>query len=351
MKNTWLRFKLLYIILFSLLFLQFILPHWNAALNTYHKFIYPQLLKFANITWAKSFIPWGDILYILFIFLSLYYLFLFFIAYKKKKLKAWIIKLLTTSSLIYLFFLFFWGINYHIPKMENSKENKNKLSTVHIINLHHFFIDQIDEKQLYNAINLDFSSVLNDAINIQKSHSDLVNNWNLKPSLFSFWIERSGTSGYYNPFTFESYVNKNLPKSILPFVCLHELAHQAGVAKEGEANYFAYSIAKKSKNIYFKNAAYFQGFIYTSSYLKRNTPELYERIFNNLPKEISDAYQEYLDYVNKHSNSPLKFTSKIFDTFLKTQGQKEGIKSYSLFLDWIYLEEKEIHEGFPPYQQ
>lgn len=349
MKNTWVRFKLLYIILFLLLILQFLLPKWNTALKIYSESIYPTLLKLANISRAKSILPWGDILYLLFIFISIFFLYATFIAFKRKKLKVWFINSFSIALSIYLLFLFLWGINYHIPKLESIKEPTTKLTTVEILNLHHFFIENMDEKQLKKINDVDFSSILLDATNIQKSYSELNINWSLKESMFSFWIDRSGTSGYYNPFTFESYVNKNLPKTILPFICLHELAHQAGHAKEGEANFFAYLIAKESNKIHFKNAAYFQGFIYTSAYLKKSIPEIHKTIIKDIPETISEAYLEYLSYVQKHQNSPLKRTTKVFDTFLKIQGEKEGIKSYSLFLDWIYPIEKKSWEEIPPY--
>ena len=142
-------------------------------------------------------------------------------------------------------------------------------------------------------------------------------------------MERIGVEGYYNPFTGEGQVNKELPGFVLPFVISHEMAHQAGIAAEDDANLMAYAVGTTTTDSSFRYSAYLNIWAYTNNRLYRRDSTLanqHEAALNPLSRAHLDTLEQL---ARKYHNEAARYSSAFYDGYLKLQKQKQGIRSYA----------------------
>jgi hypothetical protein len=165
-----------------------------------------------------------------------------------------------------------------------------------------------------------------------------------KQSLFSLPLTYMGFGGYLNPFTNEAQVNSKLPMYGFPNVVCHEMAHQIGYASESECNFIGFLACIKNKDAYFQYAAYVTALHYCleNVYLKDETqfkvlkPLINNGILQNY-KESELFWEQYDTFIDKGFHL-------FYDQFLKSNQQKDGIESYSKFVNLLinYYKGKEI---------
>jgi hypothetical protein len=68
--------------------------------------------------------------------------------------------------------------------------------------------------------------------------------------------EWAGVSGFYFPFTAEPHVRGGIPAVNAPKILAHEMAHQRGVAQEGEANFWGFLAAASASDPLARYSAY-----------------------------------------------------------------------------------------------
>ena len=149
-----------------------------------------------------------------------------------------------------------------------------------------------------------------------------------RPALFT----ALGLAGLYFPFTGEAIVNPEDCPDTLPFTICHELAHQAGVTREGEANYCAFLACEAGGDASFRYSACFTTLLYAMKALRsidrigwlkalsRMSPALYSRFIraNGLASEQPVGARAAQQIVS--------------DAFLRLSGDREGIASYERVL-------------------
>ena len=153
---------------------------------------------------------------------------------------------------------------------------------------------------------------------------------NIKLSLFSSIISSFGVTGYYNPFTGEANLNKYIPDSIFPFVSCHEIAHQKGYAKEQDCNLIAFLVCNKSDIPYVRYSAYLSVLRYVLSDVYYIDKMEYKRISSKLSyfvKKDIDQIKKF--FISRRSKVLDYIFDNIFNTFLKINNQKDGIRSYN----------------------
>ena len=77
----------------------------------------------------------------------------------------------------------------------------------------------------------------------------------VKFARFPEWMTLTRTAGIYIPLTGEAILNPREPAFSLPFLALHEIAHQSGLMNEGQASVRAYLWAMSSGNSAFRYSA------------------------------------------------------------------------------------------------
>lgn len=141
-------------------------------------------------------------------------------------------------------------------------------------------------------------------------------------------------SGVYTYFTGEANVNTNFPDYCIPYTAAHEMAHQRGIAPEDEANFMAYLICIESENGYIRYSGYMNMFEYMISALYRADKTLYKKLMADAPVSVKNEMSAYNDFFEKYEKNIVATVSEtVNNTYLKSQGQTSGTKSYGLVVD------------------
>ena len=141
----------------------------------------------------------------------------------------------------------------------------------------------------------------------------------------------TGISGVYTFFTGEANVNTNFPSYSVTFTAAHEMAHQRGVAPEDEANFMAFLACYTSSDSYLKYCSLVEIANFLTNTLYHKDRALFEEARSYFSEETIDEYRNYSEnYEPYRDNIVNDAASEINDTYLKAQGQKDGIASYSL---------------------
>jgi len=157
---------------------------------------------------------------------------------------------------------------------------------------------------------------------------------NLKYVTLSKAMTYTHISGVYTFFTGESNINVNFPDYTIPFTAAHEMSHQRGIGPENEANFMAFLVCLESDDPYIKYSGYLNVFEYVLNALYQADTNLYSSLLNEIDYRVryemiaySEFFKEYRDTVAS------EITGTINDTYLQSQGQTAGSKSYGMVVD------------------
>lgn len=157
----------------------------------------------------------------------------------------------------------------------------------------------------------------------------------VKSSLFGFWGNYLGYTGYYNPFTGEAQVNTAVPLFIQPYTSCHEIGHQLGYAKENEANFAGYLSARSSTNPAFLYSVYFDLYTYGRPYLYFTDSLALRRTDSLLRPGIRADFRELRKFYLAHSNPVEVIIDKAYGQYLKANEQPAGKITYGEVILWL----------------
>lgn len=341
-RNNKLRLTLL-ILLIVLFLLSFFFKN-KTVFNTYENYLflpYQQLRSFIlnNIPFSV-----GDILYLLVMVLllvSIFRLFKFTILYRSRRNK--LNKLLATSvvSLLFLYILYFysWGANYTRTKIWRPTEDTAWTRT-HLEALNDTLINSLnvlsytEEHHGLAEMNAKVRKVYKDRI------SERVPRLMVKPTLFGNAIYYFGIQGYYNPITGEAQFARSLPSFMWGFVIAHEMAHQTGIAAEGEANFMAYVMCVKSEDPQLQYSGYFNLFLYANRELARYDSATAANKRNLLQSGVIEHLKRLEAHRMQYKSIFRGTILSIYNWMLQSQGQAKGLKSYGDITRLVYLWER-----------
>tara|TARA_B110000211_G_C14059221_1_gene544767 strand:- start:1655 stop:2227 length:573 start_codon:yes stop_codon:yes gene_type:complete len=163
----------------------------------------------------------------------------------------------------------------------------------------------------------------------------------LKNSLWSTLLSYMGYSGYLNPFTLESHVNKKIPHFNYITTAAHEMAHQLGVAAENEANFIAFYITIKNPDPFIKFSGYSFALRYCYADLYIANPEKAKELIAQLKSGIIKNFQEQSAFWRAYQNPFEPYLKKGYDSYLKANGQDLGIQSYNAMVPLVIAYSKE----------
>ncbi len=178
---------------------------------------------------------------------------------------------------------------------------------------------------------------VNDAFDKFAAEKDFITHFSSKPKaiVLSEPMTYTHISGVYTFMTGESNVNVNYPDFLVPFTMAHEMAHQRGIAREDEANFVAFLVCISSDDSYIRYCGYTNMVHYINSALAQADSQMYaEFYYVYTPHEIQKEFYAYAKFFDKYRESVASdVTGAVNDTFLQSQGQKEGTRSYGLVVD------------------
>ena len=156
---------------------------------------------------------------------------------------------------------------------------------------------------------------------------------------------RIKTAGVYIPFVGEGHIDKGLHPIQKPFTMAHEMAHGYGFGDEGTCNFLAYLACLKSEVPIIRYSGSMGYWKYLSSNLRANNSEEYVRFRQNLPESLkSDLDDIYVNSVKYPDLFP-KARDKMYNSYLKSQGIKEGMQNYDRVILLVHSWQKK-HGNF-----
>ena len=178
---------------------------------------------------------------------------------------------------------------------------------------------------------------VNEAYEKFDESNDFISHFSSKPKAIALSEPMTYThiSGVYTFMTGEANINTNYPDFLVPYTMAHEMAHQRGIAREDEANFVAFLVCIDSDDSYLRYCGYTNMLNYINSALAQADREKYaEFYYNHTPLEIKKEFYAYSVFFDKYRESVASdISGAVNDTFLQSQGQKEGTKSYGLVVD------------------
>ena len=169
-----------------------------------------------------------------------------------------------------------------------------------------------------------------------------------------------GITGFTCFLTGEAAVNPQIPAVSLPFTMCHEMAHRLCVAKEDEANFAAFLACEAHSDPYHQYSGYFMALRYCHNALSAADPDRAAAIRLDFTPELThdlEVYREF--YAQNMEQTATKVADTVNDTYLKVNGEEEGIASYGAVCDQLvswYLQEYATAEDlgesqFDPYDE
>lgn len=289
----------------------------------------------------------GDFLYLFLILFILRSLYIFYKKLRQKQLNKTDrinipLQIINFFLILYLAFKILWGLNYaRQPIASQLHIADEKYTTPQLVALGQFFINRLNSLQQVKKENYTIGQ-LREKAKATYDHMQQKNAFfkytspSLKPVLNSWVITKIGIEGYYSPLSGEANVNMRLPKTSLPFVSCHEIAHQLGVAREDEANLVGYLVASNSKDQFFQYSAFYEVFKNIFFEIKIKSPEDYEKLYKTInPVTINDLKADRA-FWQKYNSNMFAYMDVAFDRFLKLNNQSKGTESYQDIVLWLY---------------
>ena len=309
----------------------------------YSNTIYPYISSFFRFLFGWIPFSLGDFVYGAF---SVYLLWILFriiraiynrrvvlINYRKLFVKGFYI-----CSVIYIFFNLAWGLNYNrlsISSQLQLKTSKHTVEDLRVITGE--LITKVNATRLALGHEIKYPSNANIFDGAGDAYKNVAGTFpflqyapkSIKTSLYGKMGNFFGFLGYYNPFTGEAQVNTAQPKFLIPYVSTHEIAHQLGYAREGEANFVGYLAAVNSHDTLFKYSVYFDLFNYANRELYFRDSAYARNNLEKLDTLVKKDRAELKKYLRQSDNYVEPIIKMFYDQYLRANQQDKGIKSYN----------------------
>jgi len=157
-----------------------------------------------------------------------------------------------------------------------------------------------------------------------------------KPISFSKVLSMMNFTGFFFPLTGEANLNMDSPACMLPSTAEHELSHQRGVAEEQEANFIAVLACMESGDSDFAYSGALMAYIYLGNALYSADYEAWQEVRSTLSDAVTADLASINAYWAAYSDTTVKKVSdKVYETFLQSNGQELGLKSYGACVDLL----------------
>jgi hypothetical protein len=238
-------------------------------------------------------------------------------------------RLLVTASVLYLWFMAAWGLNYRrVPLQEQLAYESSRLTRDRAVQFARAAVDQANALRPQAASTpIDDRSLADALFDVQRrlgvdrrAHLTSPNR-----SLLELYFRKAAIDGMTDPFFLEIIVNPDVLPSERPFVLAHEWAHLAGYADESEANFVAWLTCIRASA-----AARYSGWLTAYQHVSSGLP-LQDR--RALAGALSSAVKEDLAAERarfEQSSERVRTAARgAYDTYLRANRVDEGIASYN----------------------
>ncbi len=151
----------------------------------------------------------------------------------------------------------------------------------------------------------------------------------VKTPLFTPWYELVGVAGFYFPYTGEANLRAGIPAVDQPKMLAHEEAHQRGVAREDEANFWGYLSAANAPNAYARYSAFVFAQQQLMAALARVDREQWLALAAARLPGVRRDIEDSSEYWRQFRGRGTRIGTRVNDAFLRTNRVAGGIYSYS----------------------
>lgn len=342
--------------LIQIIFLK-VIPFFPETIERfYSNGMYVFISKFSRI--ILGIIPFsvGDCIYFILILFGLKWLW----TKRKSFRQEWKNNLLTVLSVLSIFYFFFhilWALNYYreplFEKMSIEREYTDAdllAFTKKIIAKTNAVQSQITKNDSLKVVfpysqNQVFEMNQNGYKNLSREYDFFTySHLSIKKSLFSLPLTYMGFGGYLNPFTNEAQVNYLGPMYSFPMTANHEMAHQMGYASESECNFIGFLSSIKNDDLYIQYSGYSMALRYCLGNWQVRDEKILKQLLTTVNKGILKNYKESEDFWDAYQTPIETGFHAFYDRFLKINQQKDGMDSYSKFVNLMvnYYKEREF---------
>lgn len=346
-------------LLIQILFLKIIVFFPEFIERLYSNGLYVYISNFSRIILGKIPFSVGDILYGIVIIYLLKILWIERKSWRKlrQEWKNAVLKVLSVLSVVYFLFHILWALNYYREPLFEKMNIEKDYTNADLLTFTKKLIAKTNEIQVQITKNdsvkvvFPYSNEQVFAMNLNgyKILSDqypffTYTNLSVKKSLFSLPLTYMGFGGYLNPFTNEAQVNYLMPMFNSPTTSCHEMAHQMGFASESECNFIGFLASVNNKDLYFQYSGYSTALRYCLGNWHARDEKVFIELLKTVHTGILKNYKESEDFWIQYDTFIDKGFRIFYDNFLKMNQQKDGIDSYSKYVNLMvnYYKEKDL---------
>ena len=271
---------------------------------------------------------------------------------KQRREKAILLtlNLFCISAIIYAWFVFTCGLNYHRQTFADYAGLEIKPASVAELSaLCEELVLAMNEARSVlpeNAVGVSVST-FKSSHEMAKEAADLYANIadkyallggytpRPKPVLFSRLMSVVNITGFYFPYTLECNINTDIPDFEIPSTMMHEIAHFKGFMREQEANFIAYLACIKSDDPLFNYSGLRLATVHATNALYLADREEYQRIMQNTTEAVRRDMRANSEYWRQFETTVAEVATAMNDTYLRANRQEQGVKSYGEMVDLL----------------
>nr|WP_315256664.1 DUF3810 domain-containing protein [uncultured Flavobacterium sp.] len=332
-------------LLIQIIFLKIIRFFPETVELFYSNGFYVYVSKFSRIVLGKIPFSIGDCIYFILIVFALKWFW--------NKRKSWrlnwknnLLTVLSVLSVFYFFFHILWAFNYYREPLFEKMNIERDYTDADLLTFTNKLIaktnavqSQITKNDSLKVVfpysqNQVFEMNQNGYKNLSREYDFFTySHLSIKKSLFSLPLTYMGFGGYLNPFTNEAQVNYLGPMYSFPMTTNHEMAHQMGYASESECNFIGFMSSIKNDNLYFQYSGYSMALRYCLGNWQVRNEKILKQLLKTVNPGILKNYKESQDFWKQYQTPIETGFHAFYDRFLKMNQQKDGMDSYSKFVN------------------
>ena len=245
-------------------------------------------------------------------------------------------------SMGYLWFVMMWGLNYARPPLDerlglptapSTTEEVAALLTESVERVNALYAAAKVERFVpYNA-ERDIERVLHAVETRVLGRPRATVPGSPKPTVLATYFRVAGVDGLTAPAALETLLNPDLTPAERPFVLAHEWAHLSGYAPEADANFVGWLVATDaSADVVSRYSGWLFAVMETAAQVPRDTRR-------DMLARLGTGPRADLDAIAARARMRVDLVQRVgwrvYDSYLRSQGVREGIVSYSRVVDLI----------------
>ena len=249
---------------------------------------------------------------------------------------------------MYVLFCLMWGVNYWMDSFQDRAGiTAQPVTETELEAVTRYFAEQLtaaadsvprDENGLYAVPKV---QILEESTAVYGGVTELYpflrfRDTGVKAVRCSRLMSIMGFTGVYFSCIGESNVNVDSPACLLPSTIAHELAHQRGIAWEQECNFLGVLASVTSGLPDYAYSGWLLGFIHLGNALYDTDPAAYWAIRDTLPETVEADLRDNNAYWDQfRDNIVEKVSDTVYDAALKSYGDANGMRSYSMVVELL----------------